>query len=311
MKAIMYHYVRPGDAGLPYFRHLHVEDFEQQLHYFKAQFGFVSKDDFLQSIETGAARDGVVLTFDDGFKDHYEQVLPRLSALGLWGIFYIPTGVYPARRLLDVHRIHLLLGKFGGRAVLEAMQTMVTKDMLSHAHIREFRTETYKRQKNDDYVNLVKRTLNYYIGYEHRSGVVEELMLRFLPAEQALAEQFYMSEPEIRSLHQAGMIVGSHSVNHPVMSKLNGTEQETEIADSFAFLEKVTGGLAIRTFCYPYGGYHTFTDETERLLMAHGCRFSFNVEEKDLDSNFLKYRLQALPRYDCNLFPFGACRMGE
>jgi peptidoglycan/xylan/chitin deacetylase (PgdA/CDA1 family) len=311
MKAIMYHYVRPDSPDLPYFRHLHVEDFDRQLDYFQDHLGFVSKGEFLAALASGRPSQGAILTFDDGFDDHVRHVLPRLLERGLWGIFYIPTGVYPAGKLLDVHRIHLLLGKHGGQAVFEALMATVSDSQLSHAHVHEFRTQTYKRQKNDDYVNAVKRTLNYYISYEYRQSAIDRLMAGFGLDETAEARAFYMSEPALRSLHEAGMIVGSHTVSHPVMSKLGRAQQEAEIRGSFEYLEGVTGGLKVRTFCYPYGGYHTFTAETEALLDEHGCRFAFNVEPRDIDGEFLAGRRQALPRYDCNAFPFGACRVQD
>ena len=31
--------------------------------------------------------------------------------------------------------------------------------------------------------------------------------------------------------------------------------------------------LPLRTFCYPYGGFHSFTDTTERLLNDAGLPF--------------------------------------
>ncbi|MGK4569285.1 hypothetical protein [Flavobacterium sp. 3HN19-14] len=46
MKAVMYHYVRPFDPEMPYFKNLDIEDFEKQLDFFEAEFGFVSKADF-------------------------------------------------------------------------------------------------------------------------------------------------------------------------------------------------------------------------------------------------------------------------
>jgi peptidoglycan/xylan/chitin deacetylase (PgdA/CDA1 family) len=185
---------------------------------------------------------------------------------------------------------------------------LVTDDMLTHAHVREFRTQTYKRQKNDEYVSAVKRTLNFYIGLEHRRPVMDRLLGEFGVDERAAAGEFYLREAEVRGLHEAGMIVGSHTVSHPVMSKLAPAEQDAEIRQSFERLEQATGGLAVRTFCYPYGGYHSFTPETEALLESHGCLFSFNVEPRDMDADFLTNRRQALPRYDCNAFPFGKCR---
>ena len=87
------------------------------------------------------------------------------------------------------------------------------------------------------------------------------------------------------------------------MSKLAPPEQQKEIEDSFGYLEKVLGPMEPKTFCYPYGGFHSFTDDTERLLDDAGCLFSFNVEARDITAADLKGRPQALPRYDCNMFP--------
>lgn len=308
MKAIMYHYVRPTNPELPYLRHLHLEDFKKQLDYFAEQYGFCSMVDFLRSIKTGIPKTGVILTFDDGFSDHYQYVWPCLQERGLWGIFYIPTGPYHSAKLLDVHRIHMLLGKHGGHMICDALKDIVSEDMLSHAHVVEFRTLTYSRQKNDDYSNLVKRILNYYISYDYRQRVIDDLMSMFLPDERILTGQFYMSTEEIRQMQATGMIIGSHAVNHPVMSKLTTDNQEKEIKESFNFLEQITDGLTLRTFCYPYGGFYSFTEDTEKLLEDNGCLFSFNVESRDIDAFSLKNRLQALPRYDCNEFPYGSVR---
>jgi peptidoglycan/xylan/chitin deacetylase (PgdA/CDA1 family) len=308
MKAVMYHYVRPSDPELPYFRHLHIEDFKKQLDYFAEQFGFLSKAEFLRSLQTGVPTAGIILTFDDGFTDHYQYVYPCLRERDLWGVFYIPTGVYHRAKMLDVHRIHMLLGKWGGEMVFDALKTLIREDMLSHRHVEEFRILTYSRQKNDDYTNLVKRTLNYFISYQHRESIIDELVRVFLPDERALTGSFYMSTQEIRQLQADGMIIGSHTVSHPVMSKLTKEEQEKEIVESFNFLEEITGGLTLRTFCYPYGGFYSFTEDTEKILEDNGCLFSFNVESRDIDGFDLKNRVHALPRYDCNQFPFGATR---
>jgi len=106
------------------------------------------------------------------------------------------------------------------------------------------------------------------------------------------------------------MFIGSHSVSHPVFSKLSVADQEAEIAQSFASLESVLGHQEIRTFCYPYGGFHSFTSETEQLLKKHGCRFAFNVEHRDIQQRDFIHRPMALPRYDCNKFPHGLSRLG-
>lgn len=309
MQAIMYHYVRPYNLDFPNFKNLHIDDFEKQLDFFEKEFGFVSKEDFLNALNTGKPSPGVVLTFDDGFKDHFDYVLPVLTRRNLWGVFYITTGVYASEDLLDVHKIHLLLGKIPSQDLFAALQKIISEEMLSHKNVSEFREATYQLQKNDDPTNLVKRTLNYYIDYKFRTSVIDALMREFFTEKPSqLFEQFYLSEKELKALHEAGMLLGSHTVNHPVMSKLSVEKQKTEIADSFSFLETVTGEFQTKTFCYPYGGFHTFTDETRKLLKDEGVHFSFNVEARAISVSDLTQNNQALPRFDCNQFPFGNCR---
>lgn len=316
----MYHYVRNGSVDLPYFRYLAFDDFRRQLDYFEKEYGFVSRETFLQALDTGALptsekalessqSSGVVLTFDDGFADHYDFCFPELKARGLWGVFFVPAGIYTRSKALDVHRIHMLLAEHGGAVMLEAMRDLVEERMLSHEHVGAFRTMTYTRQDNDDATNLFKRTFNYYISYEWREHVLDTLVARFSD-DAAMQRQLYMNLEQLREMQRAGMLIGSHGFNHLLFSKLPVAEQEREIVDSFEFLESQLGDLQPRSFCYPYGGFHSFTDDTRRILAENGCLFSFNVEGRDIEAADVRDTPQALPRYDCNLIPYGKASMG-
>jgi peptidoglycan/xylan/chitin deacetylase (PgdA/CDA1 family) len=301
MKAIMYHYVRKESSEYPNFKFLHIDDFKKQLDFFEQEYSILHPTILLEK-KVGK---GVLLTFDDGVKDHIEFVLPELKKRNLSGIFYISTGIYSKNKLLDVHRLHLLLGKFGGEYIYQRMFKCINEEMLIDAHVEEFKNLTYISQKNDEFTVLVKRMMNYFIGYQYRETVMDILMKDLIEDEQNLFNQFYLSENDIRQMHDAGMMIGSHSVHHKVMSKLPLAEQENEISNSFGVLEKITGGLKTRTFCYPYGGFHTFTPDTEKLLKQYNCNYAFNVEPRDIEESDLLNHPQALPRYDCNLFPHG------
>ena len=308
MKAIMYHYVRPFDQELPHFKNLHIEDFSRQLDYFQSEGGFLTRDQFLHCLKGGKPNEGFVLTFDDGFKDHYQFVVPELLKRGLWGIFYITTGVYQNLDLLDVHKIHMILGKAPAKAVYEQLSGMIREDMLPDMNRAAFREETYSLQQNDDYTNLVKRILNYYIDYAYRSTIIDRIYLSvFGQASTEHFSDFYLSIQELKHLADSGMILGSHTVNHPVMSKLPLSGQQLEIEQSFNFLSDIVSTDHPKTFCYPYGGYHTFTKETVDILNKQGVQFSFNVEPREIKRNDL-IKKQSLPRFDCKQVPHGNCR---
>lgn len=309
MKAIMYHYVNPFDPQIPFLKSLHIDDFSSQLDYFQDNFGIVSREEFLAAFEGGPMPQGAVLTFDDGLKCHYEYVYRELKKRGLWGIFYVPTGMYQSKKILDVHRIHILLGVRDSREIYEQLKNIVSDDMLVDMRVEEFREATYRSQVNDDYTKEVKKTLNYYISYDYREKVLDKLFSIFKLEAMDDYAKFYINASEMKEMRDNGMTIGSHTVNHPVLSKLSADQQESEIRDSFAYLENICNGFDVKTFCYPYGGFHSFTDETEKILEANQCVFSFNVEHRDIIREDILNRPQALPRYDCNKFPHGQVRV--
>ena len=266
--------------------------------------GMVSstRDEFFAALETGRAPDGILLTFDDGLSDHYEHVLPLLVERGLFGFFYVCTAPYTTGRLLDVHRIHLYLGRLGGQTAFERLSRRLNKGMFSDAHVQEFREATYTRQNNDTATTSFKRTLNYLISYRYRQSILDALMAEEFGDEHEIARSFYLKQDQIRELHASGMVIGSHGLNHLVFSKLSIAQQRDEITRSFADLSRITGN-PVRTFCYPYGGAHTFTPDTIAILNEAGSKFSFSVNPRDITAADIKNERQALPRYDCNMYP--------
>ena len=301
----MYHYVRLFDPSLPNFRFLDVENFEKQLKFFQEQFGFITKEEWLNVIKKkrlGNAKGKILLTFDDALSCHYEHVYKVLHRHGLWGIFYVPTQPYQGGKVLDVHRIHLLCGAFDGRELLSVLKTILKEEMIPDKKWKEFREQTYTKQDNYEGVTKFKRILNYFVSYEHREYLIDVVAhkLNYLFE----TSKFYVSLNKLNKLQLAGNIIGSHTVSHPVMSKLSKIEQSQEIKNSFSYLSSKIQ-LDLKTYCHPYGGFHSFNEETVKVLEENGVKFAFNVESRDICDDDLTTSIQFLPRYDCNEFPFG------
>ena len=90
------------------------------------------------------------------------------------------------------------------------------------------------------------------------------------------------------------------------MSRLDETEQRQEIAESIAVVSEITG-VDVQSFCYPYGGELSFNDLTEQILYENGVTFSVSVADCEARLVDFEERPHAIPRLDCNKFPFGAC----
>ena len=182
MKAVMYHYVQEFDPEFPTFRYLDVLNFEKQLDYFGERYGFVSKQDWEKVIQRrclGDAEGKILLTFDDALSCHYEYVFQVLQNRGLWGIFYVPTQPYQYGKILDVHRVHLLCGKFEGADLLSVLDGLLDEEMISDDKRREFRELTYQNQDNFLGVSKFKRILNYFVTYHCREFLIDKIEQSF------------------------------------------------------------------------------------------------------------------------------------
>lgn len=297
MKVVMYHYVRPDSKEFPHFNHLPLSVFKEQLRYFKKTFGLITKDQFSEFLETKVPCKGVIATFDDGLKDHFRYVLPELDAENCWGLFFPSTGIYRAKKLLGVHRLHMLKGKYGASYILKNLRKMLNDRHLDLSKIIEFDRDIYKAQScSSDEYNL-KRLVNYIISYEHRDDYLDVLMDRYFN-EDDLFDETYLSTKEISEIYRSGNLIGSHTVSHPVLSRISKIRQKAEVEESFVFLEKITGQKE-RYFCYPYGYQSSYDGNTLEVLKESGVKASFVFDNKDVDCN---PDLLQISRLDCNSF---------
>jgi peptidoglycan/xylan/chitin deacetylase (PgdA/CDA1 family) len=94
---LMYHYISdppPGSDKLRVDLSLSPKQFEAQLRYLKENgFTTVSLQDVYDLLKTGKPlpTKPVVLTFDDGYLDHYTEAFPLLKKYGMMGTFFIVT----------------------------------------------------------------------------------------------------------------------------------------------------------------------------------------------------------------------------
>lgn len=304
MKAIMYHYVRKYDPSHPNFRFLDLDNFRKQLDYFSNRFDFIRQKEWDHFIHTGEFKNNlnkIILTFDDAMSCHFKYVFPELMKRNIMGIFYVSTLPIRDQKILDVHKIHLLCGAFDGKLLLNKLTTLLSSQMISDSKIEEFQRE-YSLQTNSEGVSEFKKILNYYISYTYRSEIINKLAKILDYTFES--KNFYVSPHDLQIMKKNGMIIGSHGHSHLLMSKLSKEEQKIELEKSFEILEE-TVGLSDKTYCHPYGGFHSFNEETVMLLNELDVRYSFNVEPRDIELEDAFNSRQFLPRYDCNLFDFG------
>jgi peptidoglycan/xylan/chitin deacetylase (PgdA/CDA1 family) len=309
VKAVMYHYVRPRAAGLPHFPFLRLADFERQLDDFARDYGFVDREGFRLWGEGGPAPKGVLLTFDDGLRDHLDFVLPVLKARGLFGLFYVSSGPPSTGRILDVHKVHLALGRLGGPTALDWLKSELP-DLLPPGGANGSTASPYAHQTADQATKTLKQLFNWQLTGEERAEVLDRLLDHAFAGAPPRWQDFYLDERGVRALSDAGMGVGPHSHTHELSIRLSPDRLRYEVLLSSAFVE-LHGGSRDWGYCYPYGARSAFSEETEKAVAEAGCPFAFAFDARDITTPLAETERFALPRHNCNSFPHGAVSYGN
>jgi peptidoglycan/xylan/chitin deacetylase (PgdA/CDA1 family) len=88
------------------------------------------------------------------------------------------------------------------------------------------------------------------------------------------AQQPLMDETQIREWLAAGHEIGSHTLTHPFLTRLNPQQAGEEISASKKKLED-RFGLPVRHFCYPYGNWNPVVRD---LVIAAGYETACTTE---------------------------------
>ena len=109
---VMYHYVRPiKNSKFPGIKGLELDGFKRQLDFLSDNFSIVTTEEVINAVKYSVPlpEDACWLTFDDGYKDHFEHVMPELLKRNLHGAFFPPRVAIEENKVLDVNLIHHIL----------------------------------------------------------------------------------------------------------------------------------------------------------------------------------------------------------
>ena len=109
---VMYHYIRRIiGSEFPGIKGLEIEGFKRQLDFLENNYSIVSSEQVIDKIikNKELPPKACWLTFDDGYKDHYQYVLPELIKRNLSGAFFPPRVAIKDNIVLDVNSIHHIL----------------------------------------------------------------------------------------------------------------------------------------------------------------------------------------------------------
>lgn len=225
------------------------EQFEAQLQFLARHFSIVTIDEMVETIEAGkSAKDQIVLTFDDGLRNNLTVAYPILQRLKIPATFFVCPGLIENRRWLWTHETRARLKFIGSKQ----------KEIFSRWNATSSNIEQF--------VEWMKR-----LPHKKREEVETDLRgcsSGFQPMKEQKNKYDLMTWNEIRSLDSDLITIGSHTVSHPILSKITPEELYFEVAASQNQLEKNLGRI-VDYFCYPNGSLNeNVIDEVRKVYRA-------------------------------------------
>ena len=192
-----------------------------------------------------AARDVAVVTFDDGYRDVYQNALPVMRALRVPGVVYVPSSFVGTTRRLGHDRLYAALERMADRG-LSAISVGVggtgerwLTDVLDGGVRPEVALERLiSRYPTPGLLDLAS-ALEDRLGLTGAEGPEGELP---------------MTWEMLRELDAHGVITGAHTADHTVLTHQHLAEARREIAQCKAELERGVK-KPVRHFAYCNGYY--------------------------------------------------------
>lgn len=300
---ITYHYVREiKNSDNPNIKGLEFTDFKKQINFLIKKTNILNPQEFKEIIISNKIPDkvNVLLTFDDGYIDHWQYVFPYLNKNKISGIFYPPIESLTGYDSLDVNKIHFILGKEKNRKViLNTIFDYTKKNLNIEKKDIKLNKKLLNGRYDDNETILIKRLLQRILPFQERKKIIDKLFKKYLNvSEKEFTESLYFNEKQLIEMNSNGMDFGSHGVNHYWWEDLKIEDQMIEITKSVEYLKKLLINNNSISLCYPYGSYNK---DTLSLLKKLDISFALTTKVDSLNQKNIKYKYE-IPRLNTNDF---------
>jgi peptidoglycan/xylan/chitin deacetylase (PgdA/CDA1 family) len=286
---LVYH--RVNEERDPYFAGLPPDVFDRQMEYVASRFHVLPLRELVAALQARALPSrAVAVTFDDGYRDNFLHAFPILRRHAIPATVFLATSaigtgaqlwhddVFSAFRETKAAR----LDPFGPRSIAGPLDTVPQRLGLQREVLGYLRTLPDEARAEE--VGRLREALR--VG---AAGPVPGLMLTW---------------EEARTMSGGGIQFGSHTVSHPLLSRVGTERARREIVDSKRAIEEQLD-VAIDGFAYPNGRATDFLPETRSLLLEAGYTHAVTTIAGSNDETTDPFGLRRETPWDEDVFAFG------
>jgi peptidoglycan/xylan/chitin deacetylase (PgdA/CDA1 family) len=267
-----YDYMRPGEPTRA--------EFSWQMETIAKCLNPLSLSEAMDRLDSGTLPPrAVCITFDDGYADNRTIALPILKRLKIPATVFIATGYLNGGRMWNDTVIESIRESEGGHLDL------------SRFNMGEYQIGT-DMEKYQAALQILQKTK--YLDLKNRSRVLDILESCARP----LRDDLMLTSSQIVELVEAGIEIGGHTRNHPIMTTLSLDEVTKELESNRAELESITS-RPVEYFAYPNGkGGQDFNGEHRDLVEHMGFRAAFSTDWGVSNANTDRFQLPRFTPWD-------------
>ena len=265
---LMYHHFWDSERHPWRLEQISKKDFENQIIYLSKQYNIVSLNEIVNCIQNNKdfPERAVAITFDDGNKDNYLDAYPILKKYNLPATIFLPSDIVNTKEMYWWDKVGYIIY----RTTHVNIQTNKQKFRTYHNNILKLNDleEVERNQSIDD------------LSYELDVNIPTDL-----------GKDHILSWNEVREMSNNNIDFGSHTANHPFLTKLSLREAERQIIESKKTLEEELG-QDISAFAYPYGDYN---NSLKKILKKNGFSYAVTVDPRLISLKSDPYELGRIP----------------
>lgn len=267
-------YHRVGE--LPYDpQHLSItsQEFEAHLELFKSHYELLTAGEAFTLIrdKLPIPRNGLVLTFDDGYADMADTIHPILEKYQVPATFFISTDSSRFFWWDEVALYSQNPADLFNWNVEQPSQTVAQREYLEHSAV----IDSLGASDRQSYLDTLRA--EFTPAGESSPATAEPPLIdltqsyRSLTPRDVILQQIQRLTPqEVVAIDKVGLVeIGAHTASHSRLSVSSYDEQREQIGSSKLYLEELLGH-EVRSFSYPYGTKNSFTPATRLFVKQAG-----------------------------------------
>lgn len=277
LNILMFHKVNTGKDPLGLT--ISPDVFARQVQYLKEQYVLIPLSEAVDRLQSSAIdRDYTVITFDDGYRDNYTEAYPILKSFRASATIFVTHDAVESGTTAW-HRVDT--------AIRESRRELLD---LTGFGLGRFSLES--RREREQVIGELHRRLKKMSDAD-RQAVAAHVFTQH--GDPAAGERIMLSWDEIREMQQDGLMsIGSHTLSHPILTRVPKEAALAEVRDSKVLLEEKLG-RPVEFFAYPNGGRGDFNEDI--VAMVKGCGYRAALSTIPPRGRVLK-DLFSLPRTD-------------